>query len=492
MPAATLTQPTVTPLPAFVEAVLTRECPGGEADYLDIMPPLTVRPGEAFTVSIAALHKRSLPSIECDWSFKLECPESGMPPIDVSFEKGCTAVRQIENVAFDREGVFRLQTNLNGQIVYSTPVVCRKKLPFRVYWGDPHVHTILSQCHFEHCRTLDFAYFAGRYAAGLDWMACADHVSNGRCEGVRWREESRTSNNHDDPGRFVALPAYEASLKGGCGGDNNIYMRRWPDLFVDHYDEGNAKTLLEEMHGKLPPEDVVAIPHHTTRTGKHGEIPHDIYPGPSGMPAVEIASNWGVSEFRGNPDPLREIHPGPSYVRDLLAQGLPLAFVGGTDTHTSIPFRHDQRLNGPLRSDPGGTGVCADELTRDGVFDAFRERRTYAGTLRKSFLHVTINGARTGTVTENASSTEPRTIVIEAAGASEIASLQIIRNGEVVHELADQPWHMTHTWKDTEPLNGITLSSPFLPGPFAYYYVRVVYADGAKAWSSPVWVCLSA
>ena len=33
------------------------------------------------------------------------------------------------------------------------------------------------------------------------------------------------SDNHDDPPHFVTLPAYEASLKGGCGGDNNIYMQ---------------------------------------------------------------------------------------------------------------------------------------------------------------------------------------------------------------------------------------------------------------------------
>lgn len=476
-------------IPEAAERVLTRESGESLADTLDIIPPLTVKPGERFDVTVVALHNAHVPATGCDWTVEVTCPDAGLSPVQVTFESGRAAVRRIENVVLEQEGVFRLQAEVAGEVVFSSPVVCRESLPFRVYWGDPHVHTILGDCHWEHCRSLDFAFYAGRYASGLDWMSCADHVSNGRCDHLRFEVQKRTSNNHDAPGEFVALPAYEASLKGGCGGDNNIYMRSWPERFVDHYAEGNIGTLLEELSTLLPVGDFVGIPHHTTRTGKHGEIPHAIYPGPDRMPAVEIASLWGASEFRGNPNPLRKIHDGPCYVRDLLGQGLPLGFVGGTDSHTSMPFRLDGRPERPLWAEPGGTAVLSQDLTRDGVFDAIRERRTYAGIKKRSFLNVTLNDARPGSVIAGVGLSSPRVLCIEAAGPSEIEALQIIRNGEVAQEWTGLPWHWSGSWTDEGSLEGQALSSPFLPGPFAYYYVRVVYAEGVKAWSSPVWVC---
>lgn len=82
---------------------------------------------------------------------------------------------------------------------------------------------------------------------GLDWVTAADHVSNGRCELARWKEQVALADAFNDPPRFVTLPGYEASLKGGCGGDNNVYMLRFPDLFIDDYEEGNIKTLVEKL-----------------------------------------------------------------------------------------------------------------------------------------------------------------------------------------------------------------------------------------------------
>jgi len=194
----------------------------------------------------------------------------------------------VEGVSIAEEGMFRFEARLGGALFHSNPVCCQRRPERRIYWGDPHVHTVLSNCHAVRCRSLNFCFAAARYLTGLDWVSAADHVSNGRCELARWKEQTAGCEAHDDPPDFVTLPAYEASLRGGCGGDTNPYFRRAPGMFVDEYEEGDVKTLCAKLAETVDPADFFVVPHHTTRTGKHGEIPDAIYPGPELMPVVEI------------------------------------------------------------------------------------------------------------------------------------------------------------------------------------------------------------
>ncbi|MBF0245221.1 MAG: hypothetical protein HQL31_08105 [Planctomycetes bacterium] len=475
----------ITPLDPFVRRVLTSEIPTGVPDTLKIVLPLTTEPGKEFAATVVALSDRCLPTCECDWKVTMDCPEAGLAPLRIEFIRGELAALRIEGLSFAAPGVYRLRVRCEGAAIVSTPSVCREAHPFHVYWGDPHVHTILSNCHTKHCRSLPFAYFAGRYLSTLDWMACADHVSSGRCALPQWREEVAANNHHNVPGEFVTLPAYEASLKGGCGGDNNIYMRTWPSIFADHYENGDIKSLMAELEKLLPAGDAFAVPHHTTRAVKHGEIPTAIYPGADKMPVAEITSCWGTSESRGNPDPLWEIHDGPSYLVDLLNQGLRLGFVGGTDTHISLPFQRDNRGN-HLHSDPGGTGVYAAELTRDAIYEGIRSRSCYAGKRERSYLNASINGYRPGEWVEDPGAAKGKTIQVEAAGPSTIEAIDFIRNGKVIHSIAGTAWHQIEEFTDNDELTAHALRSEIM-GLFVYYYTRIRYKDATLAWSSPVW-----
>ena len=68
--------------------------------------------------------------------------------------------------------------------------------------------------------------------------------------------------------------------------------------------------------------------------------------------------------YRGNPNPLHDIHPGPSYVVDLLNRGLRLGFIGGTDSHATMPSGRGVESDAHDRL-PGLTAVFADGLSRD-------------------------------------------------------------------------------------------------------------------------------
>ncbi|MFW6133050.1 MAG: hypothetical protein ACOC8F_04080 [Planctomycetota bacterium] len=462
--------------------ILAVEAPGAAPERAQLVAPTVVRPRQAFALRLALADATGYPSVAFDGAVTIRGAFAAPKQAEVRFAAGEPAVAVADGFVIPEEGVYRFTAELDGRTFHSNPVICRTNAR-TLWWGDPHVHTVLSDCHAVRCRSLAFCFVAARHFAGLDWATAADHVSNGRCTPGKWKESVAASQAHDDPPVFVTLPGYEASFKGGAGGDNNIYMTAWAEMFVDDFEEGSVRTVCEKLAEVMPDgERFFAVPHHTTRTGKHGEIPESIYPGAERMPVVEIHSKWGTSEYRGNPNPLKKIHQGPSYVVDLLDAGLRLGFVGGTDTHATMPAGFgDDHLDGP----PGMTAVRSDTLSRRAIFDGIADRNCYATSLERVYLDVTVAGQDMGRCAPWPDASRPREIRIEAAGRSHLTRVDIVRNGETIHSERLDGWHDECRFTDDETLP--LLDAPYL-GRFAYYYVRVTCASGARAWSSPVWL----
>lgn len=472
----------VTPLPAFFKTVLANEIRGHAPDTLHIAAPLTVDQYEKISIFVSLLDNGEGVRGVSE-QIHIDCPDSGIAPIEISFHTDDIAAIVVENVHFPKVGVFRLRGKFKGEIFYSNPIVCKERHVEKIMWGDPHVHTILGDCHPDKCRSLHFAYIAGRYLTGLQWMACTDHVSNGRCDKVRWKEQVLASNAHNDPGKFVTLPAYEASLQGGKGGDNNVYMKSWPQYFIDQYEDGSILSLTDMLATEHDEDFFFVAPHHTSRKIKHGEIGFEIYPGEQRMPLFEISSCWGTSEYRGNNNPLQTIHTGPCFAQDLLNNGLPLGFIGGTDSHTSNPF-HISPLSHTSHF-PGGTGVMVSSLDRSSLIDSMRKRHCYAGSKYRTYLNFSVTGTRMGDRAKMSSLKRP-TIRVSAAGKSDIISIDIVSNGQNIMSIPGTGWAMMDLEVTTEN-NRHYLKSPLF-GEFSYYYARVQYIDGSMAWSSPVWL----
>ena len=228
------------------------------------------------------------------------------------------------------------------------------------------------------------------------------------------------------------------------------------------------------------------MPHHTTRTGKHGEIPDAIYPGPQRMPVIEIHSKWGTSEYRGNPNPLQKIHPGPSYAANLLARGLRLGFIAGTDSHATMPSGGGDEP-GHIDRLPGLTAAIAPELSRDALFDAIRTCRCYAASRERIYLDVTLDGVPMGRDVAWPDGSKPRRIQVTAAAQSDIVAVDIVRNGETIHSHPVDGWQTGFFFDDEADLTACWLDSPHL-GRVAHLYARVTCTSGAQAWSSPFWL----
>ncbi len=463
---------------SLCERILAVEAPGGPAARLSIVAPSV---GEPFTVRLAALDAKAYPSVECDDVARPAAgPAEGLA--EVAFEAGRPAVASIDGVTIEDAGRHRPAFEMAGETWLSNPVHCSADAP-RIFWGDPHVHTVLSRCHPTACRSLDFCFVGARWMSGLDWVCAADHVSNGRSGKGKWEAQRRAVRVFDDPPHFAAVLGYEASLQGGCGGDNNVYCRGDLEDFIDHYEDGDAKTLADAL-----PDDCFVVPHHTTRPGKHGELSDAIYPGPERMPVVEVHSKWGTGEFRGNPNALHDIHDGPSYVQDLLARGYPLGFIAGTDTHATMPssFGDDSAHIDRL---PGLAAIRAGGLSHEAVYDAMLARDCWGTSLERIIIEEQMAGGRMGRVVpwDHA----PRDFAAHVAAESDIVSVDIVRNGEDVHSARGDEWRGDVSWTDEADLAQVAFEPRgWFERPFVYYYLRVTCASGAQAWSSPVWLTL--
>ena len=463
--------PEIKKLDPFFERILSLEARGSDVARIMIVIPTILKPGQPFTATVSLLDSNAMPVFNGTESCLLQI--GGLATLIPAFAENEAAVCQVTGIVLNECGFARLQSTYDDTTYYSNPALVTDDDRAQILWGDPHVHTTVGDCHAERCRTRNLAYTAARHVYGLNFIAIADHISwKPRGTPGKWYDNLAACELFNEPGEFSAIYCYEASLRGGHGGDNNVYMRDPHEMYVDPWpDEMHIGQLCEKIEGEF-----FVVPHHTTRTGKHGEIPQDIYPGQDLMPVVEIHSKWGCSEYRGNPNPLHSIHEGPSYAQDLLAQGHKLGFIGGTDSHTSMTFC--QKLESEIHDRlPGMTAVIVKNNHRDEIYDAIKSQQCYAACGERTYLDATIIQQDDGS----------RKISVTAAGKSSIATVDVVCNGETVHTVSPDDWTAELEWVDERALIDIALTNPQTQELFSYYYVRVTTETEATAWSSPVW-----
>lgn len=473
----------------FTSKILSLEAKGGNGTEVMLNVPSRVAAGEAFELGVSILDQNRLPSF-ANHNTELKVFQEGRPDnaYSVVFENGAPCTAKIPGASFKGSGFGRFCAEWDGAIFYSNPAYITESACGSQFWGDPHIHTTVGDCHADACRTRNLAYSAARWAYHLDWVALTDHISNGkRGTPGKWKDNRIQADLFNNPGRFTALIAYEASMDGGNGGDNNIYFREAPPAYFDPWESGlNTKSLSELLIADGKP--FIMVPHHPTRAKKHGEISPEIYPGEKYMPLVEIHSKWGTSEYRGNPNALHNPHNGPSYVRDLLRHGYRMGFVGGTDTHTSLTFAALSLENPAHDRLPGLTAVLCPANTRESLFDGLSARHCYAASGERVYMDVAANGrVAMGDIAEASSLAAPPTLDIRCAAISPLADITIVRNGEEIASFSPSGWNADLRWQDSPDWHHAA-ENAFDGRRFVYYYVRVTAKSGARCWSSPVWL----
>ncbi len=336
-----------------------------------------------------------------------------------------------------------------------------------VYWGELHGHTEMSDGMGEY----EAMFRHARDEGCQDFAAAADHACYFTDNEWEWMQD--IANACNERGEFIALLGYEWA---GRQGHRCIYARgRRLQLFRGMYEpESSLDVVYRHFHGD---EGVVAGPHHTGANGRMEYHDRSI------ERFIEIYSMWGASDRLGAPKaPLFPgDHPLPAHA--WLNAGARLGFTGGGDCHEGKsgwtpddPDGQGTALHGfarQLRYRSGLTAAVMPELRRRELIEALRDRRTYATTGARILLDFEVSGVAMGQKGESDEAEVEATV----HAVTELARLEVIRDGEVVHAVEVDGLDAELEWDDPKPV-----------GERAWYYLHVIQRDGEEAWSSPVWL----
>ncbi|MHC4378547.1 MAG: DUF3604 domain-containing protein, partial [Planctomycetota bacterium] len=332
----------------------------------------------------------------------------------------------------------------------------------RLLWLDLHGHSSLSDGTGSPEDYFDYA----RHVARLDVAALTDHDHWGFRPLDRnpdlWERIRATTADAQAPGEFLALHGFEWT--------SWIYGHR----HVVHFDlAGPLFSSLDERFDE-PPElwsalaewPALSIPHHPA--GGPVALDWSFEPPPAIEPLAEVVSVHGSSADAGDPRRIYSSVPG-HYVYDALSAGRVYGLIGSGDSHDGHPGL--PQLAGPCG---GLAAVLCEELSGDAVLAALRDRHTYATTGARIVLRGNLAGQPMGSRVARESSGEAPNLIFEVVGTAPLESLDLLGPDGVLASIAGEG--------QTELRGVLPLPPEFAE---AWLSLRVVQADGERAWGSP-------
>jgi len=374
----------------------------------------------------------------------------------------------------------------------------------RIFWGDLHTHTALGHASgtlqglYEYARDeerLDFVAHVEHYAwEDTRWMNPEWRKWGGGISSVQeyiertWEFRKETLREYHEPGRFVAFLGFEWSVN--VYGDACVYYLSDDEPVFAPDSHSDPSSTPDVLWRHLEGREAIVVAHHTSfpvgwcrpprRDRGLGGYNWDYYNADL-MPVVEIYSKQGSSEYFGCPLAV-PYQDRTGCVREALDRGHRLGFIACTDTNLARPGSYsawEKRYR-----QPGLTAVFAPQLEREAIFRAIQRRRCYATTGERIIVRFWVEDAFMGESLRLDSPGEPKEIRLDVAGTDVIDEIEVVKNGDSIfryctrgaaeHIRSD---HYSEAFDDREPSQ-----------PNDYYYLRIRQADGALAWSSPIWI----
>jgi hypothetical protein len=296
---------------------------------------------------------------------------------------------------------------------------------YNIFFGDLHNHSEVGYARgsleraFEIAREhLDFFAFTphgywhdiGTYENNIEkkWLDGFEVTKK------RWPEVLKAVRKYDEPGRFVPMAGFEwhsTSL-----GDYHIIF---PTLDAEYV----RFDSLQEFQRFAKQRGAIMIPHHpANRLGHRGA--NLAYLDPEVSPVIEMFSEWGNAEHdRASSPYIRHTEGGrwtQNTLHHFLAQGHQLGVIASTDDHLGFPGAYREGL----------AAVIAPELTRESIFDAIRDRRTYAVTGDRIAVDFQVNGQLMG---RELPYTRRRELSVNVTGWDQLDRIEILKNNRVMH-----------------------------------------------------------
>jgi hypothetical protein len=290
---------------------------------------------------------------------------------------------------------------------YSTEVA---GTDYTLYWGDLHRHSLISRCTSGDEPSLADFYRYSWDVCEYDFWAVTDHSENS--SDYQWWSIKKVADLFRVEGRFV--PFYGFEWTALMGHQNVIYgdVARDAPIFSAYARGSDTPDQLWAQLDKFKQHLAITIPHHPGSA----IVPYDWdYADERYLRVVEVFQACrGNYEFDGC---FRQYADGTmpgTFVLDGLRRGQRFGLIASSDHGHGASY----------------VGAYATSLDRASVFDALQDRRVFAATQRDVVVDVRIGEVFMGSeiVLDG-----PVELSVHARGYRELARIDVVRNGVVVH-----------------------------------------------------------
>jgi len=326
-----------------------------------------------------------------------------------------------------------------------------------LYFGNIHSHTNIS----DGTGSLEEAYTWARDNAKADYIAITDHSNwfdndkegtiNNASTSSKWMEALRVSDTFNEDDKFTAMYGYEMTWSNGTG-----HMNTYNTAGFETRSNGNID--LPEYYRRLltAPESISQFNHPGTTFGDFKDF---------GFYTKEMDALITLIEVGNGEGPVRGSGYFPSY--EYYTRALDKGW------HVSPTNNQDNHKKRWGNANTARTVIEAPALNRDNLYDAMRQRRTYATEDENVEISYTVNAQAMGSLLDNPDTLNLAISVSDPDG-DKVSEISIVADGGAV--IANKSFSTSQAdWNLT------------LEPEYSYYYVRVTMENGDIAVTAPVW-----
>jgi len=338
-------------------------------------------------------------------------------------------------------------------VVFPAPPPVTRLGEYRVYYGDLHNHTLLS----DGTGMPEDAYSYARDMGHMDFFGLSDH--EWVMTDSSWAYTRRIADAFNENNRFVTFCGFEwSSMRyGHC-------TVTATDSFCYSTDDTSSTTTFSGLCTWLSTHDCIAFFNHPGRIATADEFNLFASEPSDGIVGMELWNKTASFFPYYYNDGFYLNDHNRSFYDEALLRGWNIGAAGGGDNHwASWGTITDSRI-----------AVLAQALTREDILDAFRARRFYSTLDRNLVMSFTADDHEMGsTVYGPAHSIRIRAIDMN----DEYFTTALLFNGN--HDTV-------RIWNDRT--TDFSASMEYATDHDDYLYVLLRQEDGGEAISSPVWI----
>ena len=333
---------------------------------------------------------------------------------------------------------------------------------YNLYFGQLHSHTNYS----DGLGTVDEAYTYARDNAKVDFLAVTDHsnsfdnanlstITDGS-KSTEWIGGHVAADKYNSE-KFVGIYGYEMTWSNGTGHMNTFNTEGFENRETAKYKNSDGLKQYYEVLKQVP--DSISQFNHPGPT--FGDFNDFAYYDPQIdklITLIEVGNGEGAIGSSG-------YFASYEYYTRALDKGWHLSPTNNQDNH----------LGKWGNANTAKTVVLADSLTRENIYDAMRNMRTYATEDSNLRIKYTLNGEIMGTIFDSKPQNINIRVELEDPDNEALGKISVVSNGGKI--LASK---VLYTSKDVVEFN--------LPADYSYYYIRVDESDKDIAVTAPVWV----